>query len=120
MNLENITKLLKKKNNQILLIILIIGVVMIFATGEKEKEEDVISEGERLEQILSDIKGVGRVSVMITYRENIKNGREEKEAKGVLITADGADIPFVKSEISDAACAVLDLPIHKVCVFKKQ
>ena len=121
MNLDNILKILKKKNNQLLLIILIIGMVLIFVpnSGNNEKKE-VNEEEQRLEQILSDIKGVGRVSVMITYRESVKNGREEKEAKGVLITADGARIPSVKSEIADAACAALDLPLHKVCVFEKQ
>ena len=121
MNLDNIFKILRKKNNQLLLIILIIGMVLIFASGREEKtEKRQITEEQRLENILSDIKGVGRVSVMITYRETIKNGHEEKEAKGVVITADGANFPSVKSEISNAASAALDLPLNKVCVFVKQ
>ena len=106
---DNILKMLKNKNNQLLLIILIIGMVLIFASGEREEEpKNEGSEEQRLEEILSDIEGVGRVSVMITYRENVKNGRTEKEAKGVVITADGARKPSVKTEISDAASAALD------------
>ena len=121
MNPDNILKILKNKNNQLLLIILIIGMILIFASGEKKTEtKNDNSEEQRLEEILSDIEGVGRVSVMITYRENVKSGRVEKEAKGVVITADGAREVTVKTEISNAASAALDLPLHKVCVFIKE
>ena len=55
MNPENILKLLKNKNNQLLFIILIIGMVLIFASGEKEDMPDkTTNEEQRLEEILTD------------------------------------------------------------------
>lgn len=70
--MERIKKLLKNKNNKYILIIFIIGIVLMLISvkGNEQKIEKNVYEGEekRLEQIISDIKGVGDVSVMITYQ----------------------------------------------------
>lgn len=39
--------------------------------------------------------------------------------KGVVITAEGADNPKVRRELTDAVSAVLGVGVHRVCVFKK-
>lgn len=72
MNKETFRKLIKNKNNQILFIIIIIGVVFMLISGgdgKKEKIKETVAPDEetRLEEILSDIEGAGKVSVMITY-----------------------------------------------------
>lgn len=124
MNLKEYKKILKNKNNQLFAVILIIGVVLIFISGtgnDKKDEPQNTNEEARLEEILSDIKGAGNVSVMITYYEPVKNtGNEKNKAKGAVITADGSSDPSIKSALSAAACAALDLPTHKVCVYIKK
>ena len=42
------------------------------------------------------------------------------EIKGVLILAEGADDSVVRSEITEAVANLLDVPVHKVSVLKKQ
>lgn len=122
MNLKECKKLLKNKNNQSLAIILIIGVVLILISGTGETTNDKKTprnktEEQRLEEILSDIHGAGEVSVMITY---YASDEEKNKAKGVVITADGCRDPSIKSALTHAAGAALDLPTHKVCVYLKK
>lgn len=64
----------KIKNNGVLFIIILIGVIlMLFSGGEDKKENKPTPEiyqsddESRLEKILSEINGIGDVSVMITY-----------------------------------------------------
>lgn len=70
---ERIKKIVSKKNNLTIIIILIIGVaLMLFSSSGTQikksgRTPDVQSDEERLEEILSDIDGAGKVSVMITY-----------------------------------------------------
>lgn len=124
MSLKDLKKILKNKNNQIFALILIIGVVLIFISGASDEKKSVsknTDEEIRLEEILSDIQGAGRVSVMITYYEPAKNtGNEKNKAKGAVVTADGCSDPSIKSALSSAVCAALDLPAHKVCVYIKK
>lgn len=88
-------------------------------TGSGGTKKSGISEEERLCVVLSDIKGAGKVSVMITYYESEKNKEDTKKAKGAVVTADGADNPDIKNALSEAVQAALDLPPHKVRVYKK-
>lgn len=124
MNLNDLKKILKNKNNQIFALILIIGVVLIFISGTSSEKTAVSKNADeeiRLEEILSDIQGAGSVSVMITYYEPAKNtGNEKNKAKGAVVTADGCSNPSIKSALSSAVCAALDLPAHKVCVYIKK
>lgn len=93
-------KLLDNKHNKYIFIILIFGIVfMLFAGGNKKAdtvdkplELDISREEQRLATIISDIKGAGNVSVMITYyasaEKNIayetKSSQTSKESSGVL------------------------------------
>ncbi|MBQ3037906.1 MAG: hypothetical protein IJD30_01875 [Clostridia bacterium] len=70
---KKITEFINIENNKIIFIIILIGVSFMLFGGmgntKKEKKDTpiTVSEEERLCDILSQIKGVGRVSVMITY-----------------------------------------------------
>lgn len=84
MNKEKINELFNKnKNMRTLYIILIIGVIILFFSGSFTKKSektksieqtsiyDTAGETERrLEQILGEIRGVGKVKVMITYESS--------------------------------------------------
>lgn len=75
MSKEVLLKIFKKKNNLLICVILIIGVVLMVAGVPKKDKTAVESVGtlkvedeeRRLADILSQIEGVGNVSVMITY-----------------------------------------------------
>lgn len=160
MNKDILGKILKNKNNRIICIILIIGVVlMLISSGGRKKENigettAVYDEETRLEEILSDIDGAGKVSVMITYYSTaekdiayetktnsvgLDSRSEESEdrkavmtdgspmvlkevypkAKGVIVAADGGSDASVRQAISEAVTAVMDVPAHRVKIYKR-
>lgn len=61
---------------------------------------------------LSDVKGVGKVSVMIEYGE-------KGTVSGVIVTAQGADDPVVKNDIAKGVATLFDIPVSSVMVFEK-
>ena len=42
------------------------------------------------------------------------------QVKGVIVTAQGAGNTAVKAAISEAVSASLDVPVHRICIFKKE
>lgn len=80
MELKKISEFIKNKNNRILIIILIIGIIIMLipskkkaeVPAEKEKIEEY-DDSERLAEIISQIDGVGRVKVMVTYSKTAEN-----------------------------------------------
>ena len=132
--MRDLKKLLKNRNNRIVFVISIIGIVIILLSGVSgsEDSETKIGKGEetreeeRLIEILQKIEGAGRVDVMITYEETEKNGGigyGDKEyivtPKGVIIVADGADVPSVRLSLKEAATAVMGVGANHVCVYKR-
>lgn len=185
MNVEKILERLgirgeRKKQMKLLLLALLLGVVMMsfgscdtsgasdgkaddvvpaekFTTADEETQLE-----EKLQQVLSKIKGVGEVSVSVTlasgsrteYAVNASttvNTTEESDAdgssknttqntssdtivfedndetpvvvqksrprvQGVLIVAEGGDDTVVRSQITAAVAALLDIPVHKITV----
>ncbi len=61
---------------------------------------------------LSEIKGVGDVNVMIRY------GGESK-VSGVIVTAQGAEDPVVRTSIVKGVSTLFDIPASSVMVFEK-
>lgn len=61
---------------------------------------------------LSDVKGVGEVSVMIEYGE-------KGMVSGVIVTAQGAYDPVVKNDIAKGVATLFDIPVSSVMVFEK-
>ena len=132
-----------------MLVILIIGIVIIAVSGSipsgKTPEEnhetvtDVKGEEERLSEILSQIGGAGRVSVMISYASTAEKelaGESEgrtytsggdvvvkKETypavRGVIVIADGAGDSRVKQKITEAVTAVTGAAANHVCVYSR-
>ncbi|MBR0596625.1 hypothetical protein [Sinanaerobacter chloroacetimidivorans] len=95
---------------------------------EYTQAEDIATDEEkRLEQILSQIKGVGDTSVMITYQDNKSTetvfgseyGNKNHKVEGVIVTCEGAGDIIVKNNIINAVAAVFDIPAANVMVFEK-
>ena len=42
------------------------------------------------------------------------------QVKGVIVTAQGAGNSAVRAAISEAVSASLDVPVHRICIFKKE
>ena len=46
----------------------------------------------------------------------ISSNLEENVFTGAVITCDGGDLPYVKENVKNAVCALLDIGANKVCV----
>ena len=116
-------------------------------TEQKYEKEDYAEYLEhKLEQVLGQMEGVGKVSVMVTVAdqgEDIiekdktehtstvtntdsgsmemtteKESGEETEIEGVLVVAEGGDSPRIVSDISDAVKALFQVEAHRIKVVK--
>lgn len=145
-----------KKGNTVIYILLAAGILLLAGGTLKPKQEinqahKIVSEPQednekRLEEILSMIKGAGRVSVMITEENRgrkifgydtqgedkktvilSQNGGEtalvaEEKApyvKGVIVVSDGGGNIKVKEALLRAVRAVLGIEPHKIEVFER-
>ena len=83
--------------------------------GFSAEDTGMVSEDsveEQLKQILEKIDGVGQVEVMITANP------EYNQIEGVVVVAEGADIPQVRQEIIETAQALFPIAAYKVKVCK--
>lgn len=119
------------------------------AAAPPEPEESYSEALERsLEEIISQIQGVGKVSVMVTVegtakkvyaadksesdskndektvilgsKEALLESTEYPRVKGVLVVCSGGKSAAVKEKVVDAVSTVLEIPTSKVCVQSKQ
>ena len=112
-------KLLGNKKNQwlILLLVGILLVVIAIPTKSETEEKSVVdsknwstSETEqRLENILSQMQGIGEVHVMITYKQ-------ENEVEGVVVVAGGGEQGVTVQKITEVVRALFDVDSHKIKV----
>lgn len=112
-------KLLGNKKNQwlILLLVGILLVVIAIPTKSGSEEKGVVdsknwstSETEqRLENILSQMQGIGEVHVMITYKQ-------ENEVEGVVVVAEGGEQGVTVQKITEVVRALFDVDSHKIKV----
>lgn len=65
----------------------------------------------RLENLLSQMKNVGEVQVMITFRE-------ENEVEGIAILAEGAENGVVVRDITSVVQALFHVDSHKIKVIE--
>lgn len=118
-----------------MLVILIIGIVIIMFSAVFENKEDKSSRGtenyigeeERLSEILSEINGAGRVSVMISYEaaddsqsgigRSLSDTQTYEKPRGVIVVADGASSPSVRNSLKEAAVAITGVGANRVCVY---
>lgn len=81
----------------------------------------------RLEEILSQMKGVGDTNVMITYQRieetdsvfSSSNNNKNLKVEGVIVASEGAGDIIIKNNIINAVATVFDIPASSVMVFEK-
>lgn len=112
-------KLLENKKNQ-WLILLLVGILLVLIaiptkSGTEEKSVGDLKEWstseteQRLENILSQMQGIGEVHVMITYRQ-------ENEVEGVVVVAEGGEQGVTVQKITEVVRALFDVDSHKIKV----
>ena len=120
-----------KKRSGVIYILLAMGIMLlVFGNAAKKtpKQETATlysSRSAEAAEILSQIKGAGRVSVMISEEE--KKGKsllgaseEEQTTAGVLIVADGGADSAVRERLVRAASVALGVSAHKIEVFERK
>ena len=110
-NKENITKLLT-----VLIVAAIFFLSMSVLLDDNDSRRQISDNDGATEttlcSILSEIKGVGDVNVLVEYGE-------DDTVTGVIVTADGAGDPVVKSNIVKGVAALFDISNSNVMVFEK-
>ena len=126
-----IKKFIKKRNNRLMAVIFIIGIAILVVSCLLPDGKDgggaaqYAGEEERLSEILSEIEGAGRISVMITYESAAERSFSASardaypKVRGVIVVADGAADPVVRQELAAAAIAVTGAGANRVCIYKR-
>lgn len=121
-----------KKGSSVIYILLAMGIMLLVfgSTPKNEAPQNTQSAYDsrttEAENILSEIKGAGKVSVMISDGENKEKSsltsirKEEKESVGVLIVADGGSDGAVCERLIRAASVALGVSPHKIEVFERK
>ncbi len=121
-----------KKGNGVIYILIAMGILlMTLGSGFKSspvntETEKNLSRAKEAELILSEIKGAGKVRVMISEEKKEKssvftseNEKENRECS-VLIVADGGADSRIREKIVKAASAALGVEPHKIQVFERK
>lgn len=95
--------------------------------GGTEETALATEEEVRLEKILSQMKGVGDTTVMITYQSieepntvfSSESNKKSRKVEGVIVASEGAGDIIIRSKIIDAVSTVFDIPASNVVVFEK-
>ena len=127
-----------KENKRIILIALfaLVGVFFVIIStsfGGNESAEPEVSLDEykelleaEIESLCSDVDGVGRCRVFITFERGVQDtykGSNIIESKpprvlGVTVVCSGGDRDVVKRSVSEMICALFDIGYNRVAVLK--
>ena len=125
--LQNIWKKLSENKKNQWVILLLLGILLVVISiptktnsetdtswGTTEENELNATETEqRLENILGQMQGIGKVHVMITYQE-------ETNVEGVVVVAEGAGNGVVVQKITEVVRALFDVDSHKIKVIESK
>jgi hypothetical protein len=99
-----------------------------FREGQAEQTLDEYKESleGKIESLCSDVSGVGKCRVFITFERGVQNSykgstvTETKPPKvlGVTVICKGGEIDSVKKAISDMICALFDIGYNRVAVLQ--
>lgn len=122
----------EKKKIALILILLSIGLLFV-ALSSVEQADTTDSEGlteykaeleERLEKLCSEVDGVGKCTVMVTFvrgEENTYKGNQLTETRppevlGVTVVCDGGDSSAVKARLVQMLSALFDIGSNRIAV----
>lgn len=97
----------KIKNWKYLPVVLIVLLCLAFACAMlSDKKATVYTEEEKLEQLLSKIEGVGKLSLFIN----------DTDDKSVVVVCEGANNIRVRIELLDAVATALSIPKQNISI----
>lgn len=121
-----------KKKIALILVLVSLGLMLVAlssVSSPNESEQAGLSEykeelEKRLEKLCSEVDGVGRCSVMVTFsrgEENTYKGSQLTESKpprvlGVTVVCDGGESAAVRARLSQMLCALFDIGANRVAV----
>ena len=95
---------------------------LLGTTSQETENTTKTSLETRLEEVLSQVEGVGKVQVMLMTGEDKDSqsfySTKENVVTGVLIAAQGADNSVVSRNIVEAVMALFQIEAHKIKVMK--
>lgn len=123
-----------KKANNVIYIILAVGILMLVSANSfadiksdshtNTEYEKTFSLKDEAELILSEIEGVGDVSVMISFEKKKSDktsaDSENEIIQSVLVVADGGGDAVVREKIVRAMKVALGVEAHKIEVFERK
>ena len=129
-----------KKSTCVIYILLTVGILLLVGGKTQvhtqippveETAQSPYSSASRMEEILSEIDGVGQVRVMIFFsseKEAPSSGdvlgaskeQGKEKAQSVVIVADGAGNAAVREKIVRAVKSALGVEAHKIEVFERK
>ena len=136
---KTVSSLWGKMNRQQWLVILLLGLLLMviaFPVSKTDKEKNgagtaafssVTEESsgtkteleKRLEELLENVEGVGKVKVMLmTDAGQGLYSTDSGEVTGVLIVAEGADNSVTIQKIQEAVMALFQIDAHKIRIMK--
>lgn len=120
---NKLRNILQKKNGW--MILLLVGILLVvIAMPVKKSSDNSISEAfgateanntdmeKRLEDLLSQMPGVGEVHVMITYQQ-------DEVVEGIVVLAEGGKNAVVVRNITDVVQALFDVDSHNIKVIER-
>ena len=121
-----------KKKIALILLLVSLGLMLIAISsidsggevGSSDLSEYKEALEKRLEKLCSEVDGVGKCTVMVTFsrgEENTYKGSQLTETKppqvlGVTVICDGGDRAEVKARLSQMLCALFDIGANRVAV----
>lgn len=83
----------------------------------------------KLEQVLSEMEGVGKVKVYFHYEQSgssnderllsdyfRSNGQESETVSGMLVVSEGASNPTIKLELQKTISGIMQMPAHRIMI----
>lgn len=112
-------KFIPKKSSWMM--VLLIGLLLVVIaiptkTGSENSSfdhQDKTNTEQRLESLLSQMKGVGEVHAMITYQE-------QEKVEGIVVIAQGGGNAVTVRNITEVVQALFDVDSHKIRVIEKK
>lgn len=113
-------------------ILAFIAYISVTYNDPNEKQNNSSSEESRLEQALSQIKGVGQVKVYFHYDDNkpdssnaeslldgyfsASSSGSQKFVSGLLVVSEGASDPAIKKQLLETVSRVMQMPTHRIMI----
>ncbi|MBD8026100.1 hypothetical protein H9636_05455 [Ureibacillus sp. Re31] len=111
-------------------VLVFIAYISVTLNDPKEEQYNSSEEESKLEQTLSQIKGVGQVKVYFHYdvpspndsnSDSLLNGylsssENQQHVSGLLVVSEGASNPAIQKQLLETISRVMQMPTHRIMI----